>query len=311
MVRIREARNGFTLIELLVVIAIIAILAAILFPVFAQAREKARQTSCLSNTKQMGLGVMMYIQDYDETFPPAYYYNAVTGGNLDANGIQHWSGFVQPYIKNAGIFVCPSDKIRGQTPTNAGAPAVYDNQAPRISYTANEAVLPRPRGSVGGVFVGQPQNVVGMAAVDQPASVIALTEFTDYLNALSGSGPGGTYYKSHRPSDAWARDAAGTVAYDTSINAGSAPIYTLSAAAAKAIFAAQPTAPFGGGSYPHLIYVNSGRHSEGDTFTFCDGHSKWLRIDASLSCSNNLWGKAAYNQGGQPILCPGTGLPVQ
>lgn len=64
-----QSRSGFTLIELLVVIAIIAILAAILFPVFAQAREKARSASCLSNTKQLGLGLVMYVQDYDETFP--------------------------------------------------------------------------------------------------------------------------------------------------------------------------------------------------------------------------------------------------
>ena len=69
----RSHRNAFTLIELLVVIAIIAILAAILFPVFAQAREKARSASCLSNEKQIGLGLMMYTQDYDETYPTAYF----------------------------------------------------------------------------------------------------------------------------------------------------------------------------------------------------------------------------------------------
>ena len=67
-------RSAFTLIELLVVIAIIAILAAILFPVFAQAREAARQTSCLSNTKQFAVATIMYVQDYDETYPMAYYY---------------------------------------------------------------------------------------------------------------------------------------------------------------------------------------------------------------------------------------------
>src|SRR5690349_4121179 len=87
MHRKERIEKGFTLIELLVVIAIIAILAAILFPVFAQAREKARQTTCLSNTKQMGLGLMMYAQDYDETMTPAYYYgNPNAGGNLDATG---------------------------------------------------------------------------------------------------------------------------------------------------------------------------------------------------------------------------------
>ncbi|MEN6347313.1 MAG: DUF1559 domain-containing protein [Armatimonadia bacterium] len=97
-------RRGFTLIELLVVIAIIAILAAILFPVFARAREKARQSSCSSNLKQLALGVMMYAQDYDEKLCPRYYrYNpAVPGGG-------NWlDTFVQPYIKNTQVCLCPS-----------------------------------------------------------------------------------------------------------------------------------------------------------------------------------------------------------
>jgi prepilin-type N-terminal cleavage/methylation domain-containing protein/prepilin-type processing-associated H-X9-DG protein len=94
------SRRGFTLIELLVVIAIIAILAAILFPVFARAREKARQTSCLSNVKQLSLGVMMYAQDYDDSFPH-YHFQTAAGGH-------YWTGAVEPYIKNAQILVCPS-----------------------------------------------------------------------------------------------------------------------------------------------------------------------------------------------------------
>ena len=92
-------RRGFTLIELLVVIAIIAILAAILFPVFARAREKARQTSCLSNVKQIVLGVTMYLQDYDDTMlHNRYYYPAQVS----------WYDVVQPYIKNDQILKCPS-----------------------------------------------------------------------------------------------------------------------------------------------------------------------------------------------------------
>src|SRR5450432_3921103 len=82
----RQRRQAFTLIELLVVIAIIAILAAILFPVFAQAREKARQTSCLSNNKQIGLATMMYIQDYDETFPSEPWYNNNPGDGVPVLG---------------------------------------------------------------------------------------------------------------------------------------------------------------------------------------------------------------------------------
>src|SRR3989442_1289232 len=107
----KRRQAGFTLIELLVVIAIIAILAAILFPVFAQAREKARQTTCLSNLKQIGLGMLMYAQDYDEISVPWVLRNFTTGVNLkDANGVEiSWDRLVQPYTKNNGLFACPSD----------------------------------------------------------------------------------------------------------------------------------------------------------------------------------------------------------
>jgi len=95
-------RRGFTLIELLVVIAIIAILAAILFPVFAQAREKARQASCTSNCKQIGLAVMAYCTDYDETFPPAQINANAAGATIS------WPTIIMPYVKNEGVFTCPS-----------------------------------------------------------------------------------------------------------------------------------------------------------------------------------------------------------
>jgi prepilin-type N-terminal cleavage/methylation domain-containing protein len=100
-------RSGFTLIELLVVIAIIAILAAILFPVFAQAREKARQTACLSNSKQLGLALTMYTQDYDEVTPNQYW---------DHSGCTEWdctpAWQLAPYTKNTQVWICPS-KGRG------------------------------------------------------------------------------------------------------------------------------------------------------------------------------------------------------
>jgi prepilin-type N-terminal cleavage/methylation domain-containing protein/prepilin-type processing-associated H-X9-DG protein len=91
----KSRKSGFTLIELLVVIAIIAILAAILFPVFAKVREKARQTMCLSNEKQMGLAVIQYVQDFDETYPQSLTAPGA-GGNYD------WTVAVQPYVKNGG-----------------------------------------------------------------------------------------------------------------------------------------------------------------------------------------------------------------
>lgn len=97
----RNLNSGFTLIELLVVIAIIAILAAILFPVFARARENARRASCQSNLKQIGLGIMQYIQDYDERMP---FYNT---GNAETGAF--WMDTIQPYIKSYQLLKCPSD----------------------------------------------------------------------------------------------------------------------------------------------------------------------------------------------------------
>src|SRR5687767_14059575 len=117
----RSLRSGFTLIELLVVIAIIAILAAILFPVFAQARESARRTSCLSNTKQIGMGLMQYVQDYDET---------LVLNNNEPTTTKAWPDLLQPYIKSGQVFVCPSSTRRAAAPvdqnlTHENRPVAY------------------------------------------------------------------------------------------------------------------------------------------------------------------------------------------
>jgi prepilin-type N-terminal cleavage/methylation domain-containing protein/prepilin-type processing-associated H-X9-DG protein len=111
----RPDRRGFTLIELLVVIAIIAILAAILFPVFARAREAARQSSCLSNTRQMSNAVMMYVQDNDEVYPYMWMGGAgnvhVPVGQTASTNYFIWAEAIYPYVKNAGVYQCPSQKF--------------------------------------------------------------------------------------------------------------------------------------------------------------------------------------------------------
>ena len=122
-------RRAFTLIELLVVIAIIAILAAILFPVFAQAREAARKASCQSNLKQIATAVMMYSQDYDELTPftaPDYNAFGVKPEIPGSPGCRTcrwllWGHIIQPYAKNTGIMTCPSSNYRYPTPQNCGA----------------------------------------------------------------------------------------------------------------------------------------------------------------------------------------------
>jgi prepilin-type N-terminal cleavage/methylation domain-containing protein/prepilin-type processing-associated H-X9-DG protein len=132
MLTIRHPRRrAFTLIELLVVIAIIAILAAILFPVFAQAREKARQTSCLSNMRQIGLAIGMYADDYDETLVPMSV--AVPNGNGAA--LTFYSQLLNPYIKSNGVWICPS---RPGGVVDIPGRAVYGGQN---SYAVNAFVL--------------------------------------------------------------------------------------------------------------------------------------------------------------------------
>jgi prepilin-type N-terminal cleavage/methylation domain-containing protein/prepilin-type processing-associated H-X9-DG protein len=169
-------RRGFTLIELLVVIAIIAILAAILFPVFARAREAARATSCKSNLKQLGTAVMMYVQDYDEVFPFNYHYTT-SGGGVP---LYWWEDDVQPYVKNWNAFQCPSrsphvDYTYGRGPLQTN-PLRSDYKMPTVANW--------PAGSTanGGSAIGISCNGCAtgsgraLAVVEDPAGTIFLTD---------------------------------------------------------------------------------------------------------------------------------------
>ena len=148
-------RRAFTLIELLVVIAIIAILAAILFPVFAKAREKARQSSCLSNAKQIGTASAMYQQDYDSMYPNAPYYTLPGPAGGNAGPSLAW--ILQPYMKSAQLWRCPSDN-RGAVDTTTA----YPNAMKNVSYNYNTyAMVPN--------FTGPALNE---AALRSPAEVI-------------------------------------------------------------------------------------------------------------------------------------------
>ncbi len=127
-------KRGFTLIELLVVIAIIAILAAILFPVFARAREKARQTSCLSNVKQLMLAFQMYCQDYDERTPRYAGYRP-PDEVIPPGGYDYWFVLLQPYTKNPQIFSCPSTSFSGIR--SGGVSATHPDFPDGVNYGYN------------------------------------------------------------------------------------------------------------------------------------------------------------------------------
>ncbi len=144
--------NAFTLIELLVVIAIIALLAAILFPVFARARENARRSSCASNEKQLGLAVQQYTQDYDERYLPV---------GID-NPARNWGILIQPYVKSVQVLKCPSNSTTGTMNWNPAS----EIQSP-ISYGMNYHI-----GYVGGAL----GNALPLSAIDSPSQKILFAE---------------------------------------------------------------------------------------------------------------------------------------
>ena len=159
----RRCRSAFTLIELLVVIAIIAILAAILFPVFAQAREKARMTTCLSNLKQIGTGMVMYAQDYDEILPGSKVYGT-SHPLYPAYNWALWVPILDPYVKNKKVYDCPSGPQSGMV----FGPKT-DQFVCNLGY--NEYVWSGPSGSVGSNFAslavlgGVPAGVASVAVI--------------------------------------------------------------------------------------------------------------------------------------------------
>jgi prepilin-type N-terminal cleavage/methylation domain len=174
--------NGFTLIELLVVIAIIAILAAILFPVFAQAREKARQTQCMSNLRQSATAVLMYVQDADEFFPMAIYAPAPRPGG--GNCVMTVFDAIQPYMKNVEITRCPSDPkalyMNAAFQTLMGYPSCTLPET--ISYMYNYDIIRAGRTPLGSGSISR-----GTVALAEVPLVAETTMIFDADIALSGS----------------------------------------------------------------------------------------------------------------------------
>ncbi len=271
MKRYREP--GFTLIELLVVIAIIAILAAILFPVFAQAREAARSTSCLSNVKQISLGVMMYIQDYDEKFCPSRY--DTVGPQRDQpdrpwsvtrNQHTDWATLIYPYVKNTQIFHCPSAN-EGIDKDNKGA--VNSDKTGTTTYAINN----RMTGRWGQQLWGS-HDMVKQSALAFSASTIMIAE-------TSSQGSGGsenTEICGWGWSDGHNKQMNGGNALSPSFDScddNQGPAWT-TANQAKLCTQGDKKDEADGNSIAPLR-----RHKDGANYGFADGHVKFLPAPAS------------------------------
>lgn len=176
----KQNRTAFTLIELLVVISIIAVLAAILFPVFARARENARRASCMSNLKQIGLGFMMYTQDYDEMMPPAITVNNPSPpfeSYVSTDRRWYWGHLVYPYTKSPQLYYCPSSP--------------RESTFRRQNYGVNVVIVPKLNGSA--------PTPVSLASIVSPAQKYLVMDSGEYLiesprQAIASQGGGHWYY---------------------------------------------------------------------------------------------------------------------
>ncbi len=236
-------KRGFTLIELLVVIAIIAILAAILFPVFQKVRENARRASCASNEKQLGLAFTQYLQDADETYPCGSQLPTGTAG-------LGWGGQIYAYVKSAGVYKCPDDS----TPqTTNGGSVLYP-----VSYAYNSDIPSSAFGGIQGALSG----------FNAPAQTVLLYE----VGAGNSAAHPGAQCDITNPQET----GGGTTMFSES---GSGD-YLTSSVPAGTDQALIDTGYMGGRTVAAtLAFYKSptGRHSDGSNFLLSDGHVKWLR----------------------------------
>jgi len=240
-------RRAFTLIELLVVIAIIAMLAAILFPVFSTVREKARQSACLSNMKQLGLSIVQYEQDCDSIMPRGVSNNSNNTG---------WGGTIYAYVQNPQIFLCPDDTA----PSEVNNPTAYGT-----SYCIN-----------GNLFNTSTHSGVNESALKMPSKTLLLCE------VIGNGGYNLDLEYAHNVSDS--PSGIGKGANDPGGNGGCSTGFAPCPASSPLRY---DTGYFQNAAATYCFNNPTGRHSNGSVFLFCDGHAKWMMAQNISAGANN------------------------
>lgn len=268
MVRTRPFA-GFTLIELLVVIAVISIIAAILFPVFAKVREKARQTSCASNVKQLSLAILQYTQDYDETVPPVEYTQSPWPDNEPAD-YYTWAILVQPYVKSWSVFRCPDTEVNPKGIWDPPKTSDDHELQYTISYGYNYNYLNpwQPCDTAPALQDYNNQYVnpglpVGLARIQDPADTVLITDTKILGNSTDVAGQSS------------AVDAP-TVMQPPLPCAVTTQGWGIGSYGDSGQFGAPVTST---GTF-------SIRHNGGGTVSFCDGHVKWMTPGALAAGTN-------------------------
>jgi len=259
-------KKAFTLIELLVVIAIITILAAILFPVFATAREKARQTTCASNEKQLGLAYVQYTQDYDDNYPFTYIQNNGSSGagcTNNYNTLAEWDQIIYPYVKSNAVFACPSDTQKRQTWMST---SIRSYMIPTSPYFGDTTFFSAGVITSDGCFKEGVSPIMGK--IDAPAEVIMIAECPQLNNMISSA----------------------------SFNAGPTQVCAP---------VSSPTCNWGATSGQAQISggVTQPSHTSGWNYVFADGHVKYLTPTQTIGTGLNNSGKGYRMDGTTQYTC--------